>query len=519
MKLRMPARPDLPQIDTVAVWQSTVQQPEAAAPFAALCATDSSSDSASSQLASDRQASIPRLSALERVSPDALALILQYLIARDRLTVIRRLSRAFRTLPPRAFQHDSIASLLPDGAVTDSREKGWTAELRRLSLTVHQSEEPGRWTLFTCPRSLRSLPHFSTLETLRIDVKLPGWGNWTATLRCLLRSVLSLQSLQRLRVALDCTGQRPEADWTDSELPTAASLRHLELSGLSLSASSILRLFSLPLESLDLHGSLVLDGGDDAAVSPEQTVSSSASALRALSLPDSSGSGSLRTLELYVRLTEQSGSQLERLTCGGALSRDLLSLVASRLQQLRELNLEACDVLSSHRVPAVPALMTMSLAPRLPLLAKLRLPASRPSSKFNGLWQSKLMEAEDAASEQLVAAYSAQLTALAVTVLSWQDIGNWLHLLLSRCRQLHSLAVRGLITSDEPPVELQSVGDVLPLVGLRRLELASLRVTDGSLLLLLSLCPELEHCQLTALPYVTDGGKEAAFRCCPKLRR
>ena len=49
----------------------------------------------------------------------------------------------------------------------------------------------------------------------------------------------------------------PEADWTDRALPSSTSLRYLTLSRVSLSRASVLRLCSLPLQSLKLtrcHG-------------------------------------------------------------------------------------------------------------------------------------------------------------------------------------------------------------------------------------------------------------------------
>ena len=139
-------------------------------------------------------------SALERVGRDVRVLILQWLGGRHKLTAVCRLSRSFHPLAALAFHYDSIAALLQGVATVhpDGRETG---QLSCLRLHITQAEKPGRWTLFTCPRSLRSLPHMSALETLHITVQLRDIPEKTALLRCILRSVLSLQSLTTLAIA------------------------------------------------------------------------------------------------------------------------------------------------------------------------------------------------------------------------------------------------------------------------------------------------------------------------------
>ena len=78
-------------------------------------------------------------------------------------------------------------------------------QLRYLRLTVQQPTRR-RWSsLFSCPRSLRSLPHFSALEKLSITLdnstQPPApTAYWTELLRCILRSALSLASLQTLSI-------------------------------------------------------------------------------------------------------------------------------------------------------------------------------------------------------------------------------------------------------------------------------------------------------------------------------
>ena len=202
---------------------------------------------------------------LERVIPNVRVLILQGLDARHKLAAVSRLSRAFRSLPALAFVHDSTADMLqPDCSGRDSIEAGSSRQLWALSLTVERAEQPGRSTLFTCPRSLSCIPQLATLETLHICLELPEVADRSASLRCVLRSVLSLPSLRRLTISGSSTTREaavdvnstwwmcPEADWTDRALPSSASLRYLTLSRVSLSRASVLRLCSLPLQSLKL---------------------------------------------------------------------------------------------------------------------------------------------------------------------------------------------------------------------------------------------------------------------------
>ena len=260
------------------MWQPA--QPAAAASTclavptsAAVCSAYVSAASAVPLQAKHRQTSIARMSALEQVVPGVRVLILQGLDARHKLTAVSRLSRTFRSLPALAFAHDSTADMLrPDcGTVHDSREPGGRQRLWALSLTVERAEQPGRSTLFTCRRSLRSIAHLATLEALHICMELANAADRAASMRCVLRSVLSLPSLRRLTIYGMSTTREwtrdvnwthrgpllPEADWTDRALPTSASLRYLTLSRVSLSRASVLRLCSLPLQSLKLtrcHG-------------------------------------------------------------------------------------------------------------------------------------------------------------------------------------------------------------------------------------------------------------------------
>jgi hypothetical protein len=140
------------------------------------------------------------LSLVERVIPDVRVVILQCLTACHKLAVITRLSRAFHPLPCQAFRHDSTAELmLPDIVTAETRRMPSRAQLQALSVTVQQAEEEGA-TLFTCPRSLLFIPHLSTLEELHICMGLPEQGVCTASLHCILRSVLTLPALQRLRI-------------------------------------------------------------------------------------------------------------------------------------------------------------------------------------------------------------------------------------------------------------------------------------------------------------------------------
>ena len=472
-------------------------------------ATDCSPASASSSSADDRQPAISRLSALERVGSDALVFILQCLTARHRLTVISRLSRAFYPLPALAFQRDSVTSVLPH-ASTWMRIDG-TALPSRLSLRVKRAEQAGRWTLFTCPRSFRSLPRWSAVEFLSVELGLPSDADWRPSVRCLLRSVLSLPALQELVLSPARDGlARPEhaMDWTDSALPSSASLSRLTLHGLILSAASIRRLLSLPLQLLSLTDCRLLAGGDNAASSAELTAagssSSSSSSPTSLSLPN----GAVR--ELRCR----------------PLQRELLSIAASHAQQLRALDLSGCTTpLSGAPASELALLLTASGTPRLRQLTKLWLP------KYSG--SSRSDKRHTAASQQLVAAYSAQLTSLAVSLATESSASSWLRLVFGRCRQLQYFGFQRKEISisqfrkgprlDVEPLELrmrpERAAEVLLLPSLTELHLSNLPLTDESLLSVLSCCPELVTCPMDALDYVTEDGLSAAFRCCPKLKR
>jgi hypothetical protein len=77
-----------------------------------VCTTDSSSASALPLQGNGVQPTSPQLSALETVFRYLLVLILHRLSVHNKLTVISRLSRAFRPLPALAFSHDPIDELL-----------------------------------------------------------------------------------------------------------------------------------------------------------------------------------------------------------------------------------------------------------------------------------------------------------------------------------------------------------------------------------------------------------------------
>ena len=494
------------------------------APSAAACAVNTSCATDTSQLTTRSQASIPPLSALQRVGSDVLVLILQCLTAAHKLTAVSPLSRAFHPLPALAFLHDPLRSLLPV-CIDEKRTRTGLLLCLQLDLDEPKLEAPGRTTLFTCPRSLRSLPHCAGLKQLQLSLGLPERVDCPASLPCILRSVLSLPSLKTLGI-LQQDQKFPEADWTDGALPQPASLRHLTLTALSLSAASILRLFSLPLRSLELGHCRVLAGGDDAVIRAEQTAGSrgSCNSLRSLLLPESNDDR--RVLQLYVRATQHSSAGLKRLVCSGPLSHALLTMIAmqSQLQQLRELDLTGCIVdLRSGPALDLGPLMTASFAPRLPQLTKLHLGASGIRNRGPGHCNPRLERAFTAACQQLVAAYSAQLTSLTVDVLSAWTLSAWLHLLFGYCRHLAVLGITrlGQHVEAEPPLELQlepePAGGGLILAGLKKLRLERLPLSDGGLLSLLSRCPELEVCAIDGLEHVTVAGQEAAFRCCPKL--
>jgi hypothetical protein len=100
----------------------------------------------------------------------------------------------------------------------------------------------------------------------------------------------------------------PEADWTDSALPIPASLRELRLPRLSLSASSLRRVCSLPyLESLEVDLCIVQADDDNALTS----------------------------------VAQHSGSA-EEASAHRWHSRTVFSIIALHAQQLRELDLQFC---------------------------------------------------------------------------------------------------------------------------------------------------------------------------------
>ena len=525
MKRRRQARLDQ-QPRRTAVRRSTRQPGPAALSPTCLRAAGSISLGNLLQQSSSARPAISRLSTLERVICDVLVLILQYLTGRHKLTAICRLSRAFRSLPTLAFVRDSPKDLLHAVGLVWAVKRGTRGAVSSFSMSVTQPEQEGRTTLFTCPRSLGCLPHFAALKALRISVGLPVVeADRAAPLRCILRSVLSLPSLTQLTIR---SQDQMQADWTDCALPSTVTLRHLTLTKLSLSAASVLRLFSLPLESLDVVSCTVLPGDDSALVKAERPVSGGA--LKRLKLPSCALTHSTRTLQLYVRWLQRSRSPLEQLNCSCLLSAELLGLIASHLQQLRELDLKACPVdLCSGPALDFSPLLTASAAPRLPMLTKLAFPIffGFPDLWSTALWRPELVQTFITASQQLVAAYSAQLTSLDITFVSGGSINTWLRLLLGRCHLLTELQLEYVpaqrVRHYEPPleaVELQSAPASTERVvsGLQRLRLQYLPLTDGSLLTLLSSCPQLNYCELNDLPHVTVAGKAAAFRCCPNLQ-
>ena len=449
-----------------------------------------SSAPAPSQQTIHIQPAMHPLSALERVGRDVRVLILQWLGGRHKLTAVTRLSRSFHPLAALAFHYDCIGALLQGVATVhpDGRETG---QLSYLRLHITQAEKPGRSTLFTCPRSLRSLPHMSALETLHITVQLRDIPEKTALLRCILRSVLSLQSLTTLAIAAypaECQGPLPvsELDWTDDALPSAVSLRHLILSGVSLSAASFRRVCCLPLDSLTTSCCILLAGDDSPPVNAAQP-----------------SAWTMKKLELC-----------------GSLRGELVSAIGAYAQQLRELCFRHCGVLRSDPAWDFSPLMTKAGAPRLQHLTKLYLPAIWNDAASESR-QPELKQACSTASQQLVAAYCAQLTWLHVNVLSEASVSSWLRFVFCRCDHLDDLCVMSWTLEWRHPVELlfepAEPGEVLTLPRLRTLKLANLPLTDGGLLSLLRRCPELEKCKLGNLGHVTQAGKEAALRCCPRV--
>ena len=448
-------------------------------------AYSSSASAFSPQVRSERPVISP-LPVLQRVGPDVLILILQCLSARHKLAAISRLSRVFYPLPPLAFLHDSAVTALKGVPGVQVRKERTNAEQHRLALFVYRPEEPSRsLLLFSCPRSLRSLPCMSSLQQLLITVCDTDYEDWSPSLPCILRSVLSLPCLTELSIGFN-SDKKTEVDWVDSALPSPVSLRRLELYRLLLSAASVRRICGLPVESLYLHDCRLLPGGDNAP----------------------------------FNATELSGSGLVELRWAWDFSHQMLSIFASHAQLLRSLNLDQCRVAEgSGQAWDLSCLMSASGAPRLPHLTELLLP---DPSKIGDEWGRPDLEDTwlfSTTSLQLVAAYSAQLTSLSVTVLIGSSIGDWLRIVCGRCCRLERLCILGCslcgATLDEQPLQAARAIRLLP--SLRYLYIRGLPMTDGSLLALLSHCPELTSCRLRMLQDVTKAGTEAAFRSCPKL--
>ena len=470
MRRRRRADPS-PQRHSKAVRRPTQRSvPGAQSPRPDPSATCSSSVSASSQQIIASQPFKYPPSALERVGRDVRVLILQCLNGRHKLTAVTRLSRSFHPLAALAFRHESIDALLQGVAVVHRADKTATGELSFLWLSVRWPELPGRWTLFTCPRSLSSLPHLSALAWVDITVGLPDRTEARASLRCILRSVLSLPSL----TSLDILGFRqppgcyrvPELVWTDDELPSPVSLRHLTLQRLSLSAACFRRVCCLPLESLTVLYCTVQAGDDTALVSTAQP----------------------------------SACTLTKLVHFGSPSCGVVSAIGSYALQLRELCFRYCD----DDLPSGPAwdfssLMIESGGPRLPHLTKLSLPTISLLVSTDD-WQQE--PACTAASQRLVAAYSAQLTSLRLTVVAVTSVSSWFRLLLRLCDRLDELTIEGRMVWARPDHSLESqlqpaeAGEKLTLPRLRSLTLERLPLDDSDLQSVLSRCPELEKCSL-----------------------
>ena len=460
-----------PQRHSKAVRRPTQRSvPGAQSPTPDPSATCSSSVSASSQQIVASQPSKYPPSALERVGRDVRVLILQCLNGRHKLTAVCRLSRTFRELPALAFHYDCIAALLQGAAEVHRAVRTATGRLSWLNLWVTQAEEAGRWTLFTCPRSLRSLPHMSALKTLQITVPLHDIPEKTALLRCILRSVLSLPSLTSLDILVfrqpsGCY-RVPELVWTDDALPSPVSLRHLTLRHVSLSAACFRRVCCLPLESLTVLYCTVQAGDDTALVSTAQP----------------------------------SACTLTKLVHFGSPSCGVVSAIGSYALQLRELCFRYCD----DDLPSGPAwdfssLMIESGGPRLPHLTKLSLPTISLLVSTDD-WQQE--PACTAASQRLVAAYSAQLTSLRLTVVAVTSVSSWFRLLFRLCDRLDELTIEGRMVWARPDHSLESqlqpaeAGEKLTLPRLRSLTLERLPLDDSDLQSVLSRCPELEKCSL-----------------------
>jgi hypothetical protein len=195
------------------------------------------------------------------------------------------------------------------------------------------------------------------------------------------------------------------------------------------------------------------------------------------------------------------------------------------LQQLRELDFTWCtvDLCTGPSLDFSPLMAASCSQHGLLHLNKLRLPAWYILCGHGYPRTPELEQAFDAACQQLVTSYSAQLTSLSLTVISVSSLTPWFRLLLAHCGRLESLSVvrRRLETHEQdPPMEVQLEtppgGPLLVLTRLRYLRFVSMTLNDASLLSVLSRCPELESHSFD-LRQVTKAGQEAAFRCCPKL--
>jgi hypothetical protein len=102
-------------------------------------------------------------------------------------------------------------------------------------------------------------------------------------------------------------------------------------------------------------------------------------------------------------------------------------------------------------------LMTACGAPRLPHLTKLHVPDWRPERSDGDSRYYAVEQTCNEASQQVVAAYSAQLVSLTVQIFSSASLKPWLRLVFTRCRHLGDLDITGTgVLQYEPVVELQT---------------------------------------------------------------
>ena len=208
---------------------------------------------------------------------------------------------------------------------------------------------------------------------------------------------------------------------------------------------------------------------------------------------------------------------LEKFDLRGSLGHEVVRTIASHAQQLRELCFRHCCAdLSSSVAWDFSPLMTESGAARLPHLTVLSLPT--PWDVRSNSWQPELKQACTTASQQLVAAYCAQLTSLHVSILSEASLNTWLRLLFCRCDRLEDLSVTtwmadGWTRQSQELFEPDAAGEKLTLSKLRTLSLASLPLTSSDVLSVLRRCPELEQCWLHKMAHVTLTDTEAALHC------